>query len=92
MCLVLLGDSSSHSKIFHSCGDVIIACQVLQILTSARQSCPLRFEGSLACHTYCDTGQSFIMVITEEWRGSVTPTHIAKRLAVKLLSLTVFTI
>ena len=23
-------------------------------------------EGSVACHTYCDTGQPFIMVISED--------------------------
>ena len=34
----------------------------LQILTYARHSWPLSSEGSLACHTYCDTGHPFIMV------------------------------
>ena len=28
-------------------------------------SCPLRSEGSLVCHNYCDTGHPFIMVISE---------------------------
>ena len=44
-------------------------------------------EGSLACHTYCDTGNPFITVISEDpWH-----THIARRLAV-VLSLPVFTV
>ena len=29
-------------------------------------SWPLSSEGSLACHTYCDTGHPFIMVISED--------------------------
>ena len=28
-------------------------------------SCPWSSEGSLACHTYCDTGRPFIMVVSE---------------------------
>ena len=35
-------------------------------LTCARDSWPLSSEGSLTCHTYCDTGHSFIMVISED--------------------------
>ena len=36
------------------------------ILTFARHSCiwPLSSEGLLVCHTYCDTGHPFIMVIS----------------------------
>ena len=34
--------------------------------TRARHSWPLSSEGSLACHTYCDTGHPFIMVISED--------------------------
>ena len=30
------------------------------ILTDTRRSWPLSSEGSLACHTYCDTGHPFI--------------------------------
>ena len=30
------------------------------------QSWPLSVEGSIACRTYCDTGHSFIMVISED--------------------------
>ena len=46
----------------------------------ARHSWPLSSEGSLACHTYCDTGHPFIMVISEDpWH-----TPIAERSAVEL--------
>ena len=45
-------------------------------LTYARHSRPLSSEGSITCHTYCDTGQLFII------RGPVTP--VAQRLAVEL--------
>ena len=57
---------SSHSRIFHSYGDVTITGEGLQILTYARQSWPLSSESSWACnhlkwssprtretHTYC---------------------------------------
>ena len=71
-------DFSSHSKIFHSLRDVTTAGEGLQILTIARRLRPLSSEGSLVCHTYYDTGHSFILVI------SVTLTPNAKRLAVGL--------
>ena len=62
---------SSHSRIFHSYGNVTICGEGLQILTYARPSWPLRSEGSLACHIFCDTGQLFIMVIAEDpWHYS----------------------
>ena len=57
---------SSNSKIFHSHGNVTIAGEGLQILTCARHSWSLSSEGSLPCHIYCDTGQPFIMVISED--------------------------
>ena len=31
-----------------------------------QHSWPLGSEGALACHTYCDTGHPFIMVIYED--------------------------
>ena len=65
---------SFHSWIFHSYGDVTIAGQGLQILTYTRHSWPLNTEGSLACHTYCDTGHPFIMVISEyPWHSYLLP-------------------
>ena len=57
---------STHSRIFHSFGDVTAAGERLQILIYVRHLWPLRSEGSLACHTYCDTGHPFIMVISED--------------------------
>ena len=46
----------------------------LQILTNARHSWPLSSEGSLACHTYCDTGHPFIVVISENpWHSHLLP-------------------
>ena len=57
---------SSHSRIFHSYGDVNITGEGLQILTNALHSWQLSSERSLACHTYCDTGHPFIMVISED--------------------------
>ena len=56
----LVENLSSKSRIFHSYRDVTITGERLQILTYARHSWPLSSEGSLACHTYCDTGRSFI--------------------------------
>ena len=57
---------SSHSIIFHSYGDVIIAGEGMQILTYDRHLWPMSSEGSLTCHTYCDTDLPFIMVISED--------------------------
>ena len=57
---------SSHSRIFHSYGNVTITGEGLHILTCARNSWPLSSEGSLACHTYCDT------VIHLYWSSSKT--------------------
>ena len=40
----------------------------------ARLSWQLSSEGSLACHTYCDTGQPFVMVISEDpWHLHLLP-------------------
>ena len=51
VCLFVLS-FTSHSRIFHSHGEVTITGEGLQILTYARHSWPLSSEGSLACHTY----------------------------------------
>ena len=50
---------SSHWRIFHTYGDVTINDGRLQILTNALHVWPLSNEGSLACHTYWDTGRPF---------------------------------
>ena len=65
-CLFVLGGFHVPLESFHSYGDVNITSEGLQILTYARHSWPLCSEGSLACHTYCDTGHPFIMVISED--------------------------
>ena len=57
---------SSHSRIFHSYGDVTMTGEGLQILTYAWHVWSLSREGSLACHTYCYMGHPFIMVIFED--------------------------
>ena len=65
---------SSHSRIFHSYGDVTITSEGLQILTYARHSWPLSIEGSSTCHTLCNTGHPFIMVISEDpWLFNLLP-------------------
>ena len=61
-------DLSSHSKNFHSYGDVTILGEGLQILTNARHSWAVIIEGFLACHTHCDTGHPYFMVISEDPR------------------------
>ena len=58
MKLVCLG-FSSQSRIFHSFGDVTITDEGL-ILVYAWHSWLLSNEGSLVCHTYCDTGHPFM--------------------------------
>ena len=63
---------SSHSRIFHSFGDV--TGERLQILTYDRHLWPLSSESSLACHTHCDTGHPFIMVIFKDpWHSHLVP-------------------
>ena len=47
-------------------GNFTMTSQGLQMLTYARPSWPLSSEGSLMCHTYCDTGHPFVMVISED--------------------------
>ena len=51
------------SRMFHSYGDVTITGEGLQILTFARISWPLSSEGYLTCHTYCNIGSPFVIII-----------------------------
>ena len=51
-------------RIFYSFGDVTIAVEGLQNFTYAPHSWPLSSEGSLACHTFCDTRHPLMMVIS----------------------------
>ena len=58
----------------HSYGDVTTTGWGVQSLTYARHSWPLSTEGSLACHTYWDTGHPFIMAISEDpWNSHLLP-------------------
>ena len=67
VCLFVCCGISSHSRIVHSYVYVIFAGEVLQtLMTFARHSWPLSSDGSLACHTYCDTGHPFTMLISED--------------------------
>ena len=46
----------------------------LQVLIHARHSLPLSSQGSLACHTYCDTDHPFIIFISEDsWHYHLLP-------------------
>ena len=63
-----------YSRIFHSYGDVTITDEGLQILNYTQHLMPLSNEVSLACHTYCDTGHPFMMVISENpWYSHLLP-------------------
>ena len=61
-------------EFFYSYRAVTIAGEGLQIFIYARHSKSLSSEGSLACHTYCDTGHPFILVISENpWYSHLLP-------------------
>ena len=54
-------------------------------MTYARHSRLLSSEGSLVCHTCCDTGHPFIMVISEDlWHSHLL--HVAVELSVHLFT------
>ena len=61
-------------RIFHSFRDVSIAVERLQMLTYVQHLWPLSSGGSLACHTYCNTGHPRTRTITPN----------AERLAIEL--------
>ena len=72
--LLFVWSFKSHSRIFHSFGDVTIAGERLQIFTYARHSLSLSSEGFLASHTNCETRHPFIMVISEDpWHTHLLP-------------------
>ena len=65
---------SSHSRIFHSYGDVTIAGEGLQIFSYARHSWPMSSEGTLTCHSYYDTDLPFIIVVSKDlWHSHLLP-------------------
>ena len=78
-CFLFAWGLSSHSRTFHSDGDIIR--EGLRILTYSRHSWPLISDSSLACHAYCDAGHP---LNNGHLRGPVTLTPVAERLAVKL--------
>ena len=72
-CLLVWG-FSSHSKFFHSYGDVTMTGEGLQIFTYGRQIWPMSSVCSLACHTHSDMGHPFIMIISEDpWHSHQLP-------------------
>ena len=71
---------TSNLRIVHSYGDVTITGEGLLFSIFTRPL--MTSEGCFMCHIYCDTGQPFIMVISD--RGLVTLTAVAKPLALKL--------
>ena len=81
VCLVffLFGVYHPPLRIFHSYGDVTIAGEGQQTLTYDWHSWPLSSEGSLTCHTYCDTG-----LYNDRLREPVTLTPVAERLAMEM--------
>ena len=56
--LCLFGGLTSHSRIFHSDGNVIVTSGGLQILTYTWHSWPLSSGCSFPCHTLCDMGKN----------------------------------
>ena len=59
---------------FFTHGDVTMTGEGFQVLTYARHLFALSSEGSSACHTYCETGHPFIMVISENpWHLHLLP-------------------
>ena len=73
-CLFVWCFFLSHSRIVYWYKDVTIAGEGLQILTFARHTWPLRSEGSLVCHAYCDTGHLFIKVsLQDPWHSQPLP-------------------
>ena len=55
-------------KLFTHMETSCITGERLQLMTYAWYSWPLSNESSLACHTYCNTGYPFLMVISENPR------------------------
>ena len=78
---------SSHLRFFHSFGNVTTAGEGLPILTYTRHSWPSSCEGSLACHTYCDTGHPFLMVISDDpWHSHPNAERFTVELSLPVLT------
>ena len=67
-CLFVVWIFLSHSRIFllNLSDHRNITGERIQNYTFTRYSTPLSSEDFLRCHTYCDTGQPFKMVISED--------------------------
>ena len=79
VCLFVWG-LSSHSRLFHSYGDVTIIGEGLQILTYARHSWPVSSKFFIVPHLLWHG----VSVYNDHIRGPVTLTHIAELQAVEL--------
>ena len=65
---------SSYSRMFHTYGDISITDNRLKKFSYARQLWTLSSEGFLECHSHCDTGHPFSLVISEEpWHSYLLP-------------------
>jgi hypothetical protein len=62
--LLVIYGFTSRSRIFHLYGDVTIAGEGLQNL--GLPLAPLSREGSLSCHTCCDTGPRFFRSLPKD--------------------------
>ena len=65
VCLGFIIPLENFSRIWK----ITITGEVLQTLTNARHSWPLRSQDFLTCRYYFDTGQPFIMVISDPWHS-----------------------
>ena len=73
-CLFVVWIFLSPSRIFYSFWVITITGEGIQNVTYTRYSSPLSSEGFLTCHTFCDTGQPFKMVISEDpWHSHLLP-------------------
>ena len=76
--------------IFHRTREFFIRMETsslrLQIYTYVQHPWPSSSEGSLACHTYCDTEYPFIMVISvDPWHSHLLPSVWQLRLSLPVL-------
>ena len=66
ICFCLFGFYRPTREFFTHLETSPLPVKGFKFFTYARHSWPLSSEGSLACHTYCDTVHPFIMVIFED--------------------------
>ena len=74
ICFEFKNNGKNSIPLLSKITNITITSKELQIFAYARHSWPLNSEHSLACHTYCDTGHPFIMVISEDpWHSHLLP-------------------